>query len=129
MIRLKFSGFQEAHDLSVGPGPGFRAAGNFLRTVPANVVVGEYMKHQWCVQDRYFSRYDCLDPCRIYFADAEGTPTKTFGPFQAVHVADGTMYADDELFAKFIDESLLWHSFKLETWWPSLILTSPERSP
>jgi hypothetical protein len=129
MIRLKFSGIQSAHDVTIGPEAGFRAAGNFLRTLPANAVVGEYMKHQWCVQDRFFSRYDCMEPCIIYFTDAEGTPTKCFGPFQSVHTADGTMYADDELFAKFIDESLLWHSFRLETWWPSLILTTPDRRP
>jgi hypothetical protein len=129
MIRLKFSGFQDAHALTLGPEPGFRAAGNFLRAMRGNTVLGEYVRHQWCIKDQYFSRYDCLDPCIIYFADAEGTPTNIFGPFQSVHVADGTMYADGELFAKFIDESLLWHSFKLETWWPSLILTSPDRPP
>lgn len=129
MIRLKFSGFQDAHDITVGPEPGFRVAGNFLRTVPANAVIGAYVKHQWCVQERYFSRYDCLEPCILYFTDVEGAPTKLFGPFQSAHTVDGTMYADDELFAKFVDESLLWHSFKLETWWPNLILTSPERRP
>jgi len=129
MIRLKFSGFQDTHDVTVGPEPGFRAAGNFLRTVPGNLVLGEYRKHQWCVQERHFSRYDCLDPCLIYFTDVEGMPTQTFGPFEKVHVADGTMYTDDQLFAKFIDESLLWHSFRLETWWPNLILTSPDRPP
>ena len=37
-------------------------------------------------------------------------------------VADGTMYADEALFAKFVDESVHWHSYKLETYWPSLIL-------
>jgi hypothetical protein len=126
MIRLKFSGLQEAHDVVVGPEPGFRVAGNFLRTMPGNSVLGEYVRHQWCIKDRHFSRYDCLDPCVIYFADAEGTRSRTFGPFKTLHVADGTMYTEEELFAKFIDESLLWHSFKLETWWPSLILTSPE---
>jgi hypothetical protein len=128
MIRLKFSGFQDAHSITLGPEPGFRVSGNFLRAMPAGAVLGAYQKHQWCVKGRYFSRYDCLDPCILYFADLEGTTTPTFGPFDALHVADGTMYTD-ELFAKFVDESLLWHSFKLETWWPNLIIASPDQRP
>ena len=129
MIRLKFSGFQDAHALTIGSEPGFRVAGNFLRALPGNSVVGEYMRHQWCVKGQHFSRYDVLDPCIVYFTDVDGAATRTFGPFQSLHTADGTMYADDQLFAKFIDETLLWHSFTLETWWPSLILTTPERPP
>jgi hypothetical protein len=123
MIRLKFQAVQDAHSVVLGPAPGFRAAGNFLRRMPDNAVIGQYIRHQWHVRDRTFSRYDALDPCLIYFADVEGTPSETFGPFEKMHVADGTMYSDDKLFAKFIDESLNWHSFELETFWPNLILT------
>lgn len=129
MIRLKFSGLQDVHSITLGPAPGFRAAGNFLRTMPANAVVAGYRNHQWSVKERYYSRYDCLDPCILYFMDAEGAATDTFGPYQEVQVADGTMYTEKELFAKFIDESLLWHSFKLETWWPSLVIASPDHRP
>jgi hypothetical protein len=123
MIRLKFQAAQDAHSLILAPSPGFRVSGNFLRRMPDNAVVGQYIRHQWHVQERRFSRYDCLDPCRIYFADVEGTPSETFGPFEKLHIADGTMYSDDKLFAKFVDESLNWHSFELETFWPNLILT------
>jgi hypothetical protein len=123
MIRLKFQAPQDAHSVIVGPAPAFRVAGNFLRRMPDNAVMGQYIRHQWRVGDRGFSRYDSLDPCLIYFADVEGTPSETFGPFEKLHVADGTMYSDDELFAKFIDESLNWHSLELETFWPNLVLT------
>jgi hypothetical protein len=123
MIRLKFQALQDAHSLVLGPAPAFRVSGNFLRRMPDNSVIGQYIRHQWHVRDRKFSRYDCLDPCLIYFADVEGTPSETFGPFERMHVADGTMYSDDKLFAKFNDESLNWHSFELETYWPNLVLT------
>ena len=66
-----------------------------------------------------------MAPCRVYFADFEGTHSEVFGPFEQLHVADGTMYTQEKLFAKFIDETLLWHSFELETYWPSLVITGP----
>jgi hypothetical protein len=126
MIRLKFQGLHEAHSVIVGPAEGFRVAGNFLRQLPGNVVTGQYARHQWHVQDGHFSRYDAVDPCRIHFADAEGTASELFGPFEQMHVADGTMYTHERLFAKFIDETLLWHSFELESYWPSMIIVGAE---
>jgi hypothetical protein len=125
MIRLKFQTFQDVHSATVGPAVAFRVAGNFLRQSPGDQVVGQYGRHQWVVQNRSFSRYDCLDPCCVFFTDAEGTRSTTFGPFRELFVADGTMYTDTRLFAKFIDESVLWHSFELETWWPSLVIMEP----
>jgi hypothetical protein len=114
---------QEARSAIVGPAEGFRVAGNFLRELPSNTVLGEYSRHQWHVLDGHFSRYDCHETCHVYFADAEGVHSRSFGPFDSLHVADGTMYARDKLFAKFIDETLLWHSFELESYWPSLIIS------
>jgi hypothetical protein len=125
MIALRFEALQTQHCITVGPADGFWVAGNFLRRLPDNEVVGEYSRHQWHVQDGHFSRYDCADPCVVYFTDREGTKSETFGPFAQLHVADGTMYAGDERFAKFIDETLLWHAFELENYWPNLIIRSP----
>lgn len=31
------------------------------------------------------------------------------------------MYAGGKPFAKFLDETVLWHFFALETYWPNLI--------
>ena len=125
MIKLHFDALQAQHSISVGPAEGFRVAGNFLRQLPGNEVLGQYSRHQWHVRDGHFSRYDCREPCLVHFTDREGTSSETFGPFETLHVADGTMYTRDRLFAKFIDETLLWHSFDLETYWPNLIISSP----
>ncbi len=122
MVRLKFEAMIDAHSIVLGPCEGFRVAGNFLREMPGNAVLGSYYRHQWHVRDGHFSRYDSLDACRLCFADAEGTLSPAFGPFLKLHAADGTVYADEQLFAKFIDETLLWHSFELESYWPSLII-------
>jgi hypothetical protein len=124
MVKLKFETLVEAHSVTLGPALGFRVTGNFLRQLPENAVVGEYARHQWHVRDGHFSQYHCLELCRVHFTDAEGTPSPVFGPFSNLRVADGTMYADGHLFAKFIDESLLWHSFELENYWPTLIISS-----
>ncbi len=113
MIRLRFEGMSDAHSQVVGPCEAFRVAGNFLREFPANTVIGNYTRHQWHVRGGHFGRYDAIDPCVVYFADAEGTRHRCARPFKVLHVADGTMYAAEKLFAKFIDETLLWHSFEL----------------
>ena len=123
MIRIKFQGLQDARSVTVGPAEGYRVAGNFLRELPSNAVVANYGRHQWHVNDDHFSRYDCLDRCRVQFSDVEGTLSEQFGPFKTLVTADGTMYADDKLFAKFIDETVLWHSFELESYWQNLIIT------
>jgi hypothetical protein len=123
MVRLKFLGMHEAQAVTLGPAEAFRVAGNFLRELPSNRVLGEYNRYQWHVSGQHFSRYDCIDPCCIQFADAEGTLTAALGPFDVMHVADGTMYTGNTLFAKFSDETVLWHSVSLESYWPSLIIT------
>jgi hypothetical protein len=124
VITLKFQTMQEAFAATVGPAPAFRVAGNFMRQLPEERVVAEYTRHQWRVKDRYFSRYDCMDPCLVHFSDVEGSTTERFGPFKELFVADGTLYADGKLFAKFSDETVLWHSFELETYWQNLVISA-----
>ena len=123
MITLKFHTMQDAFAERVGPAAAFRVAGNFMRQLPGERVVAEYVRHQWRVNDRYFSRYDCQDPCLLHFTDVEDTATQQFGPFQDLFVADGTVYAGGKLFAKFAEETVLWHSFELETYWQNLVIS------
>jgi hypothetical protein len=125
VIELHFEAMQKQQCITVGPAEAFRVSGNFLRKHPSSEVIGYYARRQWHVRDGHFSRYDCRVPCRVYFLDPDGAESEKFGPFDHLFVADGTMYAGDQLFAKFIDENLLWHSFELENYWPSLIISSP----
>jgi hypothetical protein len=122
MLTLEFSDLLSRAGEVVGPAPAFRVSGNFIRTYPVAQVVAEYIRHEWHVRGERFSRYHCHAPLQISFMDALDTRAPTLGPFQHVSATDGTMYADGELFAKFIEETLLWHSFRLQTHWPNLIL-------
>jgi hypothetical protein len=124
MIHLLFGGIASANDVKVGPAHAFKIAGNFIRALPADEVVASYHNHQWQIGNDHFSRYDCTKPVYIHFEAADGTRTAAFGPFGKLVTADGTMYADEELFAKFIDETINWHSYELETYWPTLVITA-----
>lgn len=122
MITLEFRALQAQHTFSIGPAEAFLVAGNFVRRLPEGEVVAEYVRHRWRIGTQHFSRYDCHEPTLLHFEDANGAPTERFGPFDHLFVADGTMYADNELFAKFAEETLLWHSFRLETYGPRLVI-------
>jgi hypothetical protein len=124
VIRLLFGGVSKIYDVAVGPAPAFKVAGNFIRMLPSGEVVASYHNNQWQIGTGHFSRYDCLEPAVIHFEAVDGLATASFGPFNKLLVADGTMYADDEIFAKFIDETLNWHSYRLATYWPTLIISA-----
>ena len=124
MVHLKFDASSPAYSVTLGPAPWFRVAGNFIRQGPEGVIVATYRKHQWEVQSRYFTRFDCWDRAVIHFEDAAGGSSEDFGPFDQFHAADGTMYTGDKLFAKFIEESQLWHCYLTETFWPALVFQS-----
>lgn len=121
-LTIQFSGMQRSQDVHLGPFPAVRIAGNFMRAGPDNHVIAAYARHFWELDGQFFASYQCRNSAVIYFEDHAGTATERFGPYDDIRVADGTMYAGDRLFAKFIDESILWHSIKLETWWPTLVI-------
>jgi hypothetical protein len=111
-----------SYDLTLPPATGYRIAGNFIRTLSNEEVVARYHNHQWQVGEGHFATYSCRDRCIIHFEDLLGGATEVLGPFSHLMVADGTMYADEELFAKFSDETTNWRSYQLETYWASLII-------
>lgn len=129
MVHLHFDGRSPSYSLVLGPAPWFRISGNFIRQGPDGTVVATYRHHQWELQGRHFTRWDCKQPSVIHFEDAAGGPTERFGPFQTLYAADGVLYADDELFAKFIEESQLWHCYATENFWPALVFESAATAP
>jgi hypothetical protein len=105
----------------LGPAPWIRISGNFIRQGPEGTVVAIYRHHQWELQGRHFTRWYCKPPGVLHFEDVDGGRTEPFGPFQTFHAADGVLYSDDELFAKILEESQLWHCYATENSWPALI--------
>lgn len=124
MIRLRFAGVSSDQDAQLGPAPGFRVGGNFIRKLPSGEIVAYYVRHQWQIGEVFFSRYECRDPCFVHMEDAQGARTAPLGPFKEIFVADGIMYADQELFAKHVEETLNWHCYPLQTYWPALVLVA-----
>jgi len=121
MVQLRMEGVSAAYSITLGPAPWFRVAGNFIRQGPRGTIVATYYNHQWEVQSRFFTRFECRDPLLIHFEDAAGGSTEDYGAFSHFQAADGVLYADNKLFAKFIEESQLWHCYVTENFWPVLV--------
>jgi hypothetical protein len=117
-----FEGVMHGQNLTVGPAPAFRISGNFLRQGPAWEIAGEYKRHHWEVQGRHFTRWLTQGTALVHFEDAAGGATEDFGPFESISTSDGVMYCGKDLFAKFLEESQLWHCYVTETFWPVLIV-------
>jgi hypothetical protein len=128
MIRLIFESSDPGYAITLGPAPLFRVGGNFIRQGPEKSVVARYRNHFWEVQERHFTRYDCLDSASIHFEDIAGDPSESFGPFVRFWVADGALYAERNLFAKFVEESQLWHCYPTDTYWPIMVITQADRA-
>src|SRR5687768_13201064 len=102
MIRLCLTSTSHPDTVIVGPAPWFRIGGNFMRQGPHGAIAGTYRQHQWEVQARYFTRWDCRERSMVHFEDVAGGPSEDFGPFAEVYAADGVMHVDGKLFAKFV---------------------------
>ncbi|BBA32204.1 hypothetical protein sS8_0236 [Methylocaldum marinum] len=125
MISLIFESGAGGLPEQLGPAPWFRVGGNFIHQGPQGNIAATYRNHFWETQGRHFTRYDCNEPVRIAFENAAGEPSEWFGPFAYVSCADGVVYAEDRLFAKFKEESDLWHCYPTNTYWPILVFGSP----
>ncbi|WP_434130514.1 hypothetical protein [Methylocaldum sp. GT1BB] len=125
MIRLTFDSGAGGRPEQIGPAPWFRVGGNAIRQGPQGSIVAAYRNHFWETQGRHFTRYDCKEPVRISFENATGEPSEWFGPFAYVSCVDGVVYAEEQLFAKFQEETVIWHCYSTDTYWPVLMLSPP----
>ena len=124
MIELRFENGTRNAAIVLGPAPWFRVSGNFIRQGPHGTISGTFRMHHWEVNARHFARYDCDGPVLVHFEDAEGGKTEDFGPFNRVYAQDGVMHVEKELFAKFLEETQMWHVFPIETYWPVMVIKS-----
>jgi hypothetical protein len=124
MLHLHFKGEGPAQQATLGPAAHFRVAGNFIRNAESGEILARYENHFWNVGGKYFTRYDCREPVRIHFEDNEAGKTNVYGPFDSLWVADGSLYAGGKLFAKFVDQTLLWHDHQTDTYWPVMVLST-----
>jgi hypothetical protein len=126
MISLIFESEQLAKTTKLAPAPFFRITGNFISQGPDEAVVAQFRNHFWDMQGQnYFTQYACHDRMVVHFEDAFGKASELFGPFDKLTIADGVVYANGQLFARFSEETQLWHCYKTDTYWLSLIVASP----
>jgi len=126
MISLTFESEQLAKSTKLAPAPFFRITGNFISQGPNGAVVAKFSNHFWDMQGQnFFTQYACHERTVIHFEDAIGNASQTFGPFDQVAVADGVVYANGKLFARFTEETQLWHCYSTDTYWLSLVIASP----
>jgi hypothetical protein len=126
MISLTFESEQLAKTTKLAPAPFFRITGNFISRGPDGAVVAQFSNHFWDMQGQnYFTHFACHDRTMIHFEDAIGNASRTFGPFDQIAVADGVVYANSKLFARFTEETQLWHCYSTDTYWLSMIIAPP----
>lgn len=125
MIQLIFEDTAAGKSARLGPAPWFRIAGNFIRQGPHGSIAGTFRMHHWEVGGHHYGRYDCKTPVVLHFEDAQGGASEQFGPFSFLFAQDGVLHAERELFAKFIEETQMWHCFATENFWPVMVLKSP----
>ena len=123
MVKLQFGSLLSAEDVQVGPAPWFRIAGNFIRQGPHDSIVGMLERHQWRLGSHYYTRIATDDTVRLHFEDAFGDQSPVYGPFSKMVIADGAVHVDQGLFAKFVEETQLWHAIRTENYWPTMIVT------
>lgn len=124
MIHLRFKPLGGAQEMVVGPAARFRIAGNFIRKGESREIVAQYANHFWHIDDQVFTTYETSEKVLIHFEDAEGGKSPIYGPFNGVKVIDGSCYIADELFAKFMDTSLVWHDHQSDTFWPNMVIAA-----
>ena len=129
MIHLHFHRASSNDSVIIGPAPWYRIAGNFIRQGPHGAIVGTFRKHFWEVGSEHFPIYECMEPHKIHFEDAEGAVGPVLGPYSRLRVEDGTVTAEEEkLVAKFMDPTQLWLCFESETYWPVMVIESAAES-
>ena len=125
MIRLQMSPALLGSRITLGPAPWFRVERNELRQGPTESLVGELRNHQWNVHGRHFTVVDASPGTKVEFAASHGDTSAAFGPYQEVRFADGAVYGDGKLIARFDEETYLWRCTSTQQAWPAVVVSSP----
>jgi hypothetical protein len=122
MIRLEF-GSDPLYRITLGPAGSFRIGGGFIYEGPNRVA--QYRKPYWEVQGKSFARFDCFDTVLIYFEDAAGNRSPSFGPFGQFWAVNGSLFTEGKLFARYSEPTQLWHCYPAASDWPILAIVEP----
>jgi hypothetical protein len=129
MIQLKMSPALLGSRLTLGPAPWFRVDRNELRQGPTESLVGELRNHQWAVNGRHYAVVEATPGSTVRFASPTGGETRPTGPYREVRLADGALYADGKLVARFDDDTYLWRCIATHQAWPAVVVAAPGEVP
>jgi hypothetical protein len=125
MIHLHLEQGDTSECADIGPAPWFRVSGNFIRQGPHGEIIGTFRHHHWEVNSRQCVIIRCTEPVLIHFEDAAGGKSEDFGPIDSFQARDGVLLVQGKPFAKFVEETQLWHCYPTENFWPVLVVKSP----
>lgn len=109
--------------VTLGPAPWFRVERNELRQGPTESLVGELQNHQWNVHGRNFAVVEATPGTTVHFDGHGGTVSQSYGPYREMRMADGALYGDGKLIARFDDDTYLWRCADTQKAWPAVVVT------
>ena len=124
MVRLEMTPPLVGASITLGPAPWFRVDRNELRQGPTESLVGELHNHQWNVHGRHFNLVEATTGATLQFASPNGPSSPAYGPYADVRLADGAVYGDGKLIARFDDETYLWRCADTQQAFPAVVVAS-----
>lgn len=125
MLQLKMSPQATGSRLTLGPAPWFRVERHELREGPTERLVGQLHNQQWNVGGQRFVQVEATPGSMLHFEVPGGPGTSSLGPFQSLQIADGAMYGDGKLLARFDEDTYLWRCVTTRQAWPSVVVAAP----
>jgi hypothetical protein len=129
MICVRF-GLSPRKSVSLGPAPSYLISGDVLCIGPDWSIAAVYRDHAWEFRGSRFVRFQFTGQ-RLTLSDLDGAahgPSGRFGPFDEVLMLDGTLFTDDQPFAKFVEETFAWYLRDIDTCLLNIIV-EPEPAP
>ena len=124
MVQLQMSPLALGSRLTLGPAPWFRVERHELREGPTERLVGQLRNQQWQVDGRHYAEVKATPGSTLHFEGPSGPTSHEMGPFQSLHIADGAMYGDGKLLARFDEDTYMWRCVTTREAWPSIVVSS-----
>lgn len=121
--------FDSQSRLTLGPSMSFTIEGPFIRQSPDNEIVCRCSQQVWQLADEAAARFECTDRTRLQFEDWQGRCSPLYGPFDHLAFENDGCFADDSLFAQFLNGTQRWRHCDTGVRWRILNVLPAVRAP
>jgi len=121
--------FDSHSKMTLGPSSSFTIEGPFIRQSPNNEIVCRCSHQVWQLADEAASRFECTDPTRLQFEDWQGRTSPLYGPFERLEFENDSCFADDRIFAEFLNGTQRWKHCDSGVRWRILNVLPAVRMP